>query len=143
MNQEINNLETIEPTSDDSSNNWMSKVNPEQALQAATDLAGMYKECVLMHERTKQVEAWSSAKIAETVAKFKTAQDFMEKSFGERDKSLSKYYEVLDQAVSSGDREMIIGAMHNISGIVTKSPLDDFEKFVALYNDHSQPLLDF
>ena len=30
-----------------------------------------------------------------------------------------------------------------ISSIVTKSPLDDFEKFVELYNDTSQPLLDF
>ena len=67
----------------------------------------------------------------------------LEKTFGERDKALSKHYDLLDNAINSNDREMILVALHGISSIVTKSPLDDFEKFVELYNDTSQPLLDF
>lgn len=98
---------------------------------------------MLAEEKTKQVQAWGQVEIAKTVAKFKTAQDFMEKTFGERDKALAKHYDLLDDAVKSNDREMILAALHGISSIVTKSPLDDFDKFVELYNDTSQPLLDF
>lgn len=112
-------------------------------LDTAANIANMYKECVLAEERTKQVQAWGQVEMAKTVAKFKTAQDFMEKTFGERDKALSKHYNLLDDAVKSNDRELILAALHGISSIVTKSPLDDFEKFVELYNDTSQPLLDF
>lgn len=114
-----------------------------RTLDSASNIANMYKECVLAEEKTKQVQAWGQVEIAKTVAKFKTAQDFMEKTFGERDKALSKHYDLLDDAVKSNDREMILAALHGISSIVTKSPLDDFDKFVELYNDTSQPLLDF
>lgn len=113
------------------------------SLDSATNIANMYKECVLAEERTKQMQVWGQVEIAKTVAKFKTAQDFMEKTFGERDKALSKHYDLLDDAIKSNDRDMILAALHGISSIVTKSPLDDFEKFVELYNDTSQPLLDF
>ena len=112
-------------------------------LDQAANIANMYRECVLAEERTKQVQAWGQVEMARTVAKFKTAQDFLEKTFGERDKALSKHYDLLDNAINSNDREMILAALHGISSIVTKSPLDDFEKFVELYNDTSQPLLDF
>lgn len=112
-------------------------------LDKATNIANMYKECVLAEERTKQVQAWGQVEMARTVAKFKTAQDFLEKTFGERDKALSKHYDLLDNAVKSNDRNLILAALQGISSIVTKSPLDDFEKFVELYNDTSQPLLDF
>ena len=113
------------------------------SLDSAANSANMYKECVLAEERTKQMQVWGQVEIAKTVAKFKTAQDFMEKTFGERDKALSKHYDLLDDAIKSNDRDMILAALHGISSIVTKSPLDDFEKFVELYNDTSQPLLDF
>lgn len=113
------------------------------SLDSAANIANMYKECVLAEERTKQMQVWGQVEIAKTVAKFKTAQDFMEKTFGERDKALSKHYDLLDDAIKSNDRDMILAALHGISSIVTKSPLDDFEKFVELYNDTSQPLLDF
>ena len=49
----------------------------------------------------------------------------------------------LDKAVASNDRDLILASLQGISSIVTKSPLDDFEKFVELYNDPSQELLDF
>ena len=114
-----------------------------RTLDSATNIANLYKECVLAEEKTKQVQAWGQVEIAKTVAKFKTAQDFMVKTFGERDKALTKHYDLLDDAVKSNDREMILAALRGISSIVTKSPLDDFDKFVELYNDTSQPLLDF
>lgn len=67
----------------------------------------------------------------------------MEGTFGERDKALTKHYDLLDKAVASNDRDLILASLQGISSVVTKSPLDDFEKFVELYNDPTQELLDF
>lgn len=115
----------------------------ECAIDAAQNIAGMFKECVLAQERTKQMQEWGKVEIAQTVAKFKTAQAFMEGTFGERDKALTKHYELLDKAVASNDRDLILASLQGISSVVTKSPLDDFEKFVELYNDTSQQFFDF
>lgn len=48
-----------------------------------------------------------------------------------------------DHAVQGYLYILQIAAMQEISGIVTSSPLEDLEKFAALYNDTSQPLFDF
>lgn len=115
----------------------------ERTLDAAQNIAGMFHECMLAQERTKQIQEWGKIEMAKTIAKFKTAQAFMEGTFGERDKALVKHYELLDKAVASNDRDMILASLHGISSIVTKSPFEDFQKFVDLYNDTSQQLLDF
>ena len=115
----------------------------ERAIDAAQNIAGMFTECMLAQERTKQMQEWGKVEIANTIAKFKTAQSFLEGTFGERDKALVKHYDLLDKAVASNDRDLILASLQGISSIVTKSPLDDFEKFVELYNDPSQELLDF
>ena len=67
----------------------------------------------------------------------------MKQSFGERNQSLTRFYNTLDQAIANNDRELIIASMQNISNIVAESPLQDIEKFRELYNDTSKPLLDF
>lgn len=115
----------------------------ERTLDAAQNIAGMFTECMLAQERTKQMQEWGKVEMAKTIAKFKTAQTFMEGTFGERDKALTKHYELLDKAVASNDRDLILASLHGISSIVAKSPLEDFQKFVELYNDTSQQLLDF
>lgn len=109
-------------------------------MQSAVDL---YSQCKMVEEKTEQIRMWSEVKIAETVAKYRSCQEFLNFTFGERDKALSKHYALLDKAYEDGDKELIVEALHGISGIVTSSPLSDFESFVKLYEDTSQPLLDF
>ena len=107
------------------------------------DVMNLYARCCEVKEKTAQVQAWSQVKITETVAKYKSCQEFLYFTFGERDKALSKHYDLLDKAVESGDKDLIVAALSGISNIVTSSPLSDFDKFVKLYEDTSQPLLDF
>lgn len=115
----------------------------EQVMDVAQTVAGMYKDCMAIEAQNKQVKTWGDVEITKTIAKFKSTQDFLQKSFGERDKALTKHYDILDKAVATNDKEMILAALKGISSIVTKSPLDDFDKFVAMYNDTTQPLFDF
>ena len=77
-----------------SANEFMGKM--DQAMD-------LYARCKEVTEKRKTVEAWSKVKITETVAKYKACQDLLNHTFGERDKALSKYYELLDKAVDSGE----------------------------------------
>lgn len=115
----------------------------EQVMDVAQNVAGLYKDCMAIESQTKKVKTWGDVEITKTIAKFKSTQDFLQKSFGERDKALTKHYDLLDKAVATNDRDLILAALKGISSIVTKSPLDDFDKFVAMYNDTTQPLFDF
>ena len=89
------------------------------------------------------INAWTDVELARIVAKYKSCEAFLNKTFGEREKTLNKLYNALDVAIESNNREAIIGAMKGMSEIVTSSPLSDLEKFAEIYNDTSQPLLDF
>lgn len=122
----------------DSVNNFMQ--SNQETMNMAKDIWNQSKQIEL---QAKQIDTWGNVQIAKTIAKFKTCQDFLERSFGERSGALNKNYEVLDNAVATGDREQILAVLKSISSIVTSSPLDDFEKFSELYDDESQPLLDF
>ena len=74
---------------------------------------------------------------------FDISEQFFLDVFGERDAALGKHYDLLDKAVASNDKDLIIAAIKGISTIVTKSPLEDLEAFAKVFNDESQPLLDF
>jgi hypothetical protein len=117
--------------------------NCSMALDSTQNIVNMYSQCKQVKEHTEQMRILSQVETAKIIAKYKSCQDFLSKTFGERDKALTKHYNLLDKAVASNDREMILASLRGISSIVTKSPLDDFDKFVELYNDTSQPLLDF
>lgn len=109
-------------------------------LSSAKDL---YLQCKQMEKRAEILKTWSQIRITETVAKYKSCQEFLYYTFGERDKALCKHYELLDKAIADSNNDMVIAALKGISGIVVKSPLEDFSQFVRLYEDTSQPLLDF
>lgn len=112
-------------------------------LNQAERIASLYRDCQMVEAQTEQVKAWSQVEIAKTVAKYKSCQEFMYHTFGERDKALTKHFELLDKAIEGNDKDLIISALQGIGGIVTKSPLQDLEEFAKLYEDTSQPLLDF
>ncbi len=114
-----------------------------EVLGLMQNASNLYAQCKMMEEKTEQIKLWGEVKIAETVAKYRSCQDFLTFTFGERDKALTKHYDLLDKAVADGDRELIVAALKGISGIVTSSPLSDFDEFVKLYEDTSVPLLDF
>lgn len=132
----------------ESVNNLASQVNEltvnfSGTMNQVERVAELYRDCKMVEAQTEQVKAWSQVEIAKTVAKYKSCQEFMYRTFGERDKALTKHYDLLDKAIEGNDKDLIIAALQGIGGIVTKSPLQDLEQFAKLYEDTSQPLLDF
>lgn len=142
MNDELtNNLQ--EEVGWTNSPQVLNETHVTQALNLMQSAVDLYSQCKMVEEKTEQIRMWSEVKIAETVAKYRSCQEFLNYTFGERDKALSKHYDLLDKAVEDDSKELIVEALHGISGIVTASPLTKFEEFVKLYEDTSQPLLDF
>lgn len=110
---------------------------------SAQNIANLYTQCQAFKARTEQINAWSNVQMANTIAKYKVCQQFLESTFGERNGALQKHYELMDKAIESGDRELILASLQGISNIVTKSPLDDLEQFYEVFNNPDLPLLDF
>ena len=114
-----------------------------EMLSTFERIMSIRRDCEVMAQKTEQVRMITQERIVNTLAKFKQNQDIIEKVFGERDKALSKYYEVLDKAMASNDRQMLLASMEQISKVVTTSPLSEIERLSQIYDDTSQPLLDF
>lgn len=112
-------------------------------LNLVQNISGLYSECVRLNEHRREVEAMTQEKLVGTIAKYKTAEKFITSSFAERNGALQNYYSVLDDAVRKGDKELIIAAMSNISGIVTTSPLKDLEKLCQSFDESLDNMLDF
>ena len=109
----------------------------------AQNIANLYPQCQAFIASTEQVKAWSNVQMAKTIAKYRVCQRFLESTFGERNGALQRHYALMDKAMESGDRELILASLQGISSIVTKSPLDELEKFAELFNNPDVPLLDF
>lgn len=114
-----------------------------QGIDLASQVTEVYAESQRLNAQVKMTEQWSQVEMAKTAAKFYATKELIERTFGERHQALSSHYKALDHAIECGDRELIVAAMHQISTIVTSSPLADFQTFVERFNDKSQPLLDF
>lgn len=119
-------------------NNFITSVN-----EFSDHLSQIYQQSMQLKRDVAAINAWTDVELAKIAAKYKSCETFLNKTFGEREKTLNKLYDALDVAIESNNREAIILAMKGMSEIVTSSPLSDFEKFVEVYNDTSQPLLDF
>ena len=114
-----------------------------ELLSTFERIISIRRDCEVMAQKTEQVRMITQERIVYTLAKFKQNQDIIEKVFGERDKALSKYYEVLDKALASNDRQMLLASMEQISKVVTTSPLAEIERLSKIYDDTSQPRLDY
>jgi hypothetical protein len=114
-----------------------------QGLTLAQNVGSMYNDMLQLRERRKSVEAISKVKLADTVAKYKVAEQFLTNSFGERNEALQQDYKVLNDAIAKGDREMIISAMSHIGGIVTSSPLGELNQLLERFDDPDDSMLDF
>lgn len=114
-----------------------------ELLSTFERIMSIRRDCEVMAQKTEQVRMITQERIVNTLAKFKQNQDIIEKVFGERDKALSKYYEILDKALESNDRQMLLASMEQISKVVTTSPLAEIERISQIYDDTNQPLLDF
>ena len=92
----------------------------------------------------KKLEMESKERITIITHKYQLVRDILAEAYGERFKALNAHYKVLDMALESDDREMIISSLKSISSIVQTNPIADFDKLKSILNNDNETLqLDF
>ena len=114
-----------------------------RGFDLASQITDVYSESQRLNAQVAITQEMSKVQMAKIAAKYMATRDVIEHTFAERGTALSKFYHALDHAIESDNQELILAAMHNISSIVTTSPLEDIQSFCARYNDTSQQLLDW
>lgn len=114
-----------------------------KTLDLGKQIADVYAESQRLNAQVEIVKEASKVKLAQIAAKFLTTKDVLDKVFSEREKSLSEDYKALNYGIETGNTDLIIKAMGNISSIVVSSPLADINNFIERMEDTSMPLLDF
>lgn len=104
--------------------------NGKGMVADAAQVTETYRACQEISRDIEAIKAKRDVELARIVAGFKICNSVLDKTFGERADALEKHYQALDKALESGNNELIIEALHGISGIVTTSPLESFQKTV-------------
>lgn len=118
--------------------------NATQVIDLGHKAMDVYNNSLMINRSIKELEGKRDVELAKIVAKFEQGKDVLTKVFGERQGALGKHYEVLDKALASNDRELIIESLRGISSMVASRPLQDFNAFLEAWDDKSKPFeLDF
>lgn len=154
VNQEAETCEILQPVSD--SENALiidSNVSMSQEVKAAEMGVGLarhaldvYNTSLMVEQNIATIRAASEVQLAQIATKFEFCKSALEHVFQDRHSALAAHYCVLNDAMKSNDREMILVALRGISSIVVTSPLKDFTEIVSNWDSYSKkkPLeLDF
>ncbi|MEY3256075.1 MAG: hypothetical protein RLZZ29_1210 [Cyanobacteriota bacterium] len=82
---------------------------------------------VVKEERTKcrEIEAWEKTTLAEIEQKRDSFLAFLDHSFAERSKNFKALFNVVDQAIASGNNEHLQLALDKITELAKSSPFQD------------------
>lgn len=110
----------------------------------ASKVADAYVESKRINANIKALRITTSAVVRMHADQILHARECLTMVFAERSAALNKHYSVLDKALKSDDRELIIASLQGISSIVVANPLDKIGEYVRALNNPKAPLqLDF
>lgn len=112
------------------------------------DLSSKIQDTWLENKRLsvqiKELEFQNNRTLSEITKKYELMKDILILVFGERQKALNSHYVILEKALSSDDRELVIASLKGISSIVTQNPLESFSEFSEIWDNKDETLyLDF
>lgn len=125
-----------------------SDYNQLESLRKMSDLGSklcdIYIENKRINANIKALRIQTNAVINIHAQNIAATRELVTKVFAERAIGLKKHYEVLDKALKSDDREMIIASLQGISSIIVANPVDQIAKFAnMLHSPNSKLRLDF
>lgn len=118
----------------------------EMCADTVNKALDVYKTSLLVEQNIAAIRSATDIKLAQISSQYNLCRAMLEQTFKERSQGLNAHYAVLDKAMESGDREMVIHALQGISSIVVSNPIEKFTEMVSSWNSYnkSNPLqLDF
>lgn len=98
-------------------------------------VADVWNTSKMVERDIAAINAKSNKDLAEIAAKYNFCQSALMAVFSERGTALKTHYDILDKALQSNDRELIIESLRNVSSIVATKPLEDFNTFLNAWNN--------
>lgn len=110
----------------------------------ASKIADAYLESKRINANIKALRTATSAVVSMHASQLAHARECLTLVFAERSTALNKHYDVLERALKSNDRELILASLQGISSIVVANPLDKVGEYIKALNNPKAPLqLDF
>lgn len=103
---------------------------------AAQNIANNIGNVLEKREQTEQLRIQTNVKIANLTAKYKTTENYIDKTFKRSEKKLNANYKVLDYAIETDNTDLIIKTLEKLSETDTDSKLlSGIEAIKDLYDD--------
>ncbi len=116
----------------------------EDVISLQNRIVDVWQESRRIDQNIAIINSAKEVELEKIAAKFTLCREALAQRFGERNKGLIAHYQVLENALESNDREMIIASLKGISNIVASNPLEDFTAFMNIMDDENKTLeLDF
>ena len=116
----------------------------EDVISLQHRIVDVWQESRRIDQNIATINAAKEVELQKIAAKFTLCREALAQRFGERHQGLTAHYRVLENAIKSNDREMIISSLRGISNIVASNPLEDFTAFMGIMDDEKKILeLDF
>lgn len=116
----------------------------EDVISLQNRIVDVWQESRRIDQNIAMINSAKEIELQKIAAKFTLCREVLAQRFGERHQGLTAHYRVLENALESNDREMIIASLKGISNIVASNPLEDFTAFMNVMEDKDKTLeLDF
>lgn len=99
------------------------------------NVADVWKTSKIIEQNIAEINSKTTVELARIAADYNKFQASLNHIFSDRHMALNKTYSLLDQALASNDRELIIHSLRAMSDIVTSRPFEDFDKFMDNWDD--------
>ncbi len=118
--------------------------NQAECLQQIVAAYHQY-QTVVAEEQTKRgaIETWEKTTLKEIEKQRDILLKFLERSFDERAKNFQYLFEVLDQAIASGNNEHLSLVLNKITELAKSSPFKDIRSYALTnYTKYVLPQID-
>lgn len=95
-------------------------------------LTDAYREAKITERELATLAARKEILLTEIERKYDLYQDIFTRIFEERAAAISKSFEVIDQGLKNGDRDLINMGLHSLSKVVSTSPFADVQQLSHL-----------
>lgn len=109
----------------------------KNGLELGKEAVDVYKHSQEIARDIEKIRAASLVELKNISAKYTICHELIEKVYGERREALNQHYQILDDAIKKGDREMIVHTIHGISGIVTTKPMETLKDVLEKWNGYN------
>ena len=111
-----------------------SPIPPEEFPRLFEMLLECKKESEMTKREIKRYDAMKEVMIQEITGKYIFYESLFSKIFAERQETIKKDFEIIDEGMKRNDRELIAVGITGLSQLVASSPFEDLEKLRRLLN---------